>query len=267
MNGPEHPHVNVLAAHHEALLAGDEQKAVQHHLAACADCQRVVAQLDEVSRLLTAEGRRPVTMPSAVAARLEGALTEEAANRYARDTPPYDEHRSAAVTSLTSRRASGARSAHGRVWPVLAAAAAVVVVSAVGIQVMRGDEGADVNADSAVSRDHGGQAEPDGAAAPNGDASASTQGDVAATAPAFSKSQRASVSALARNLAKGSSEVLDATGVCAAPPVESASAGAGPVSLIRWQGSPALLQVNVAQHRLVVLDCKTASRQLFATTY
>lgn len=278
MNGPEHPHVDVLANHHEGLLAGDEQATVQHHLAGCADCQHLVAQLDEVSRLLAAEGHRPVTMPSSVAARLEGALAEEAAQRSGRSAEQRDGQQGAAVTSLTSRRAPGARSAHRRVWPGLAAAAAVVVVSAVGIQVMQQGQGGG-SADSSAGGQNGSAEEDvqEGAAAAPGDGPTSANGDVPRTqdnlsrlkqAPAYTASQRASVSALARDLLRGRTAVLDASGVCASPTTaESTAAELGPVSLIRWQGRPALLQVNVAHHSLMVLDCKTASRQLFATTY
>ena len=266
MNGPEHPHVDVLADHHDGLLAGDEQEAVQHHLAGCAGCRHLVAQLDEVSRLLAVEGQRPVTMPGSVAARLEGVLAEEAAKSAGSSAQRGDEHRSAAVASLTSRRAPGARSGHRRVWPVLAAAAAVVVVSAVGIQVMQRHGGEGLSA--GAQNDSVDESVQEGAAAaPEGDSPASANGDFIAKAPAFRKSQRASVAALARNLAQGNSEALDARSVCSTPALEASAAQAGPVSLIRWQGSPALLQVNVAQHRLVVLDCKTASRELFATAY
>lgn len=278
MNRPEHPHADVLADHHARLLAGAEQAAVQRHLAGCPGCQRVVAELDEVSRLLAAEGHRPVTMPASVAARLDGALAEESAQRSDRGAVEGGEHRSVAVTSLASRRTSGEPFGRRRVWPALAAAAAVVVVSAVGFQVMQGQgQGADSAASGGGAQDS--VQEGGAAAAPESDDSSpesgvpSTPTDALKAAPEFRSTSRSSVAeltALARALARGNTEMaVRARGVCATPLDDSGNfaSAAVPVSLIRWQGRPAILQVDVAGHRLVVLDCETARQRLFSTTY
>ncbi len=268
MNGPEHPHVDALADHHEGLLAGDEQAAVQRHVAGCADCQRFVAQLDEVSRLLSAEGQRPVTMPTSVATRLEGALAGEAAQRSGR-VAGDGAHRSAAVTSLASRRTPGERSGSRRVWPVLAAAAAVVVVSAVGIQVMQGGGGADNAARGGGSAEDAVQEGGAAAAPEKGDTP--TEGNVKSEIPSFRGTSPASVaalSALARDLADGNPQpALSVVGVCVTTTTNDFGAATRPVSLIQWRGKPAILEVDVARHRLVVLDCKLPGRRLFTTTY
>ncbi len=269
MNGPEHPHVDALADHHAGLLAGDEQAPVQQHLAGCADCRRVITQLDGVSRLLTTEGQRPVTMPTWVAGRLERALAEEAAQRTSRGAPQGHEQRRT-VISLASRRTPGETSDRRRLWPLLAAAAAAVVVSAVGIEVMQGQG---QSADTAASG--GGGAEDavreGGAAAAPEKGEAPTEGNLSSEIPSFRGTSPASVAALtalARDLADGSSQpALSVVGVCVTTTADDFAADTGPVSLIRWQGKPAILEVDVARHRLVVLDCLTPGRRLFTTTY
>ncbi|MBA2697474.1 MAG: hypothetical protein H0U61_01725 [Nocardioidaceae bacterium] len=270
MNGPDHPPVDRLADHHEGLLAGDAQATVQSHLAGCSDCQRLLAQLDDVPQLLADEGSRPVTMPSSVAARLEGALAEEAAKRTDRSAHQGDDQPRAAVSSLTSRRAPGARSAHRRVWPVLAAAAAVVVVSAVGIEVMQGQgQSADTAASGGGGADDTLQEGGDAAAPEKGDAP--TEGTLGSKTPSFRGTGPASVAALtalARDLAQGNPRpALSVGDVCVTKSAEDFAADTGPVSLIRWQGRAAILEVDVARHRLVVLDCLTPGRRLFTTTY
>ncbi len=114
--GPASPHVSVeqVADLLESLLPDAEAAAVAAHLDECADCARLRDDLAALPGLLAASPAPP--MPADVAARLDAAVAEAAAERDARVSRP------ATVTSLDSRR----RRFVTRTFAGVAAAAAVV---------------------------------------------------------------------------------------------------------------------------------------------
>jgi hypothetical protein len=81
-----HPSVEELASHAEGLLGEDDLRHLGAHLAGCAACQAVRADLAALSAVLAAD--RPGPMPADVAARLAAALASAAALAPAADSGP-----------------------------------------------------------------------------------------------------------------------------------------------------------------------------------
>jgi predicted anti-sigma-YlaC factor YlaD len=122
-----HPDSEVLAEHREGLISGRRGARITAHLAACDHCAALSDQLAEISVLLAAA---PVpAMPDSVSHRLDMALAAEAA-------PKNGAERAGAEAS--GERAAHRRPARRHGWRlvtvrVLAPAAAVVVLAAVGL--------------------------------------------------------------------------------------------------------------------------------------
>jgi len=122
-----HPDSEVLAEYREGLIAGRRGARITAHLAACDQCAALTDQLTEISVLLASA---PVpAMPDSVAHRLDTTLAAEAAKRNDAERAGGGASRDRAAHGRPARR-GGWRLVTVR---VLAPAAAVVVLAAVGL--------------------------------------------------------------------------------------------------------------------------------------
>jgi hypothetical protein len=131
----DHLDATVLAEYDEGLLAPPLTNEVEDHLAACASCSAVVARLGQVRARLV-DSPTEITMPAAVAARIDDVL---AAERAALD---HDEAPARTATVHRFRR---------RLPQLLAAAATVGVVAFAGYVVSMPGGGDDSGGDTATS--------------------------------------------------------------------------------------------------------------------
>ncbi|MDP9393401.1 MAG: hypothetical protein M3Q27_03670 [Actinomycetota bacterium] len=196
-----HPSPDALADLTEDLLAEAQAQRLREHVDTCAGCAEVVAALERVRSVLSAEGET-VAMPAAVADRLGAALAAEArggASVGAEAPVPAD----AAGTGATSAEQSGddgartvsleearrRRTRRTRVGLQVAASAAVVAaLGVVGVQASGGGPG-----DAAKSA-AGGMAAPEcdncGSAGGGGDTSDGEREALARRKPALTASGR-----------------------------------------------------------------------------
>jgi hypothetical protein len=130
-----HPEPAEIAALDADLLPPDEAALLRDHLADCASCASIQADLDALGRELVAIPSPP--MPADVAARIDAALMAEAAaatvSRETRDTAPQ------------------------RRWPrmVLAAAAALVALGLGGTLIQTADLGTGTDEEASTEAAHG----------------------------------------------------------------------------------------------------------------
>jgi hypothetical protein len=145
-----HADAATVAAFREELLSARKAAQVSAHLAACPRCAALEAQLAEVTTVLSRATAPP--MPDALTARIQAALTAEAAAR-ATDAPPLAAAAGAGAAAPgaaghdgspgtngqdRTRRAAGSRTGwrgHGRSWLALrvaAVTAAVAVIAGAG---------------------------------------------------------------------------------------------------------------------------------------
>src|SRR4051812_45624048 len=131
-----HPNENALHDYVDGSGDASERSTIEQHLAACATCRQLVDDLREIKRsVATLEHRDP---PVRVWSRIERAIKLEqehaaaATGRGARGLPLGQAGRSAGrVGALTTGRALKA-------LPWLAAAAALVVATVVGLRMIPG---------------------------------------------------------------------------------------------------------------------------------
>jgi hypothetical protein len=145
-----HADAATVAAFREELLSARKAAQVSAHLAACPRCAALEAQLAEVTTVLSRATAPP--MPDALTARIQAALTAEAAAR-ATDAPPLAAAAGAGAAAPgaaghdgspgtngqdRTRRAARSRTGwrgHGRSWLALrvaAGTAAVAVIAGAG---------------------------------------------------------------------------------------------------------------------------------------
>lgn len=259
MKDPAHPPVDLLADHHEGLVTGAQAVSVAAHLDLCTECRSLVAALDEVTDVLAAEGSHAPPMPASVASSLDQALSRAGAER------------ASGIPSLAERRgASGPPppAAQRRpVWPLLAAAAAVVVIaSTVGVGALVAGNGgsADSQAGSGqASEEQRTSGEEVGDAVPS---PTSTPGSPGAEAdpPSADTAEPGELAELARELDSGTQRPVRPQNSCATP---TERYGDGPVSLVVFDGGPAVAVLDGKTRTVTVLDCDSARTKLFATGY
>ncbi len=192
-------------------------------------------------------------MPAAAASSLDAALARAAAER-AGQIPSIEERRAARGASAASGRRRSA-------WPVLAAAAVAVIATAVGVNVVQG--GGAGSADSAAR----GAAEANDEADSGGDAALKDQPASPGVAGPPESAARAAEQRLrehARALDRGTRQPVPPAGRCATPSTEH---GTGPVSLVPFRGSREVAVLDTTTRTVTVLDCASATKELFATDY
>lgn len=255
MNDSVHPPVDLLADHHEGLVAGAQAADVQAHLDSCTECQSLVTSLDAVAEVLRADGGDRLTMPVSVASSLDQALERVAAER-ANGIPDLAQRRSADV-------AGASRGRRRQAWPLLAAAA-VVIATAVGVGV--------------VLEDNVGPADSSQAGAGSADDQRSDGADAGEAAPSSPDTVPKSPGAVSGGQSRGTAELrelardLDSGDVVAVRPQRNCATptkryGAGPVSLVVFDGSPAVAVLDVRTRTVTIVDCASARTRLFTTEY
>ncbi|GAA0575157.1 hypothetical protein HPO96_16250 [Kribbella sandramycini] len=118
----EHLDTDTIADLIENLLPAAEAHSAREHVKACPDCQLTYDALLELSEDLAEEGRSDIPMPADVAEHLDAVISSEAVMRAS----------TVGVHSLVQIR----EEPHRHVPKLLGAAAAVVLVAAVGVGVV-----------------------------------------------------------------------------------------------------------------------------------
>lgn len=254
MNDSVHPPVDLLADHHEGLVAEGQAADVQAHLDSCTECRSLVTSLDAVAEVLRAEGSHGLTTPVSVASSLDQVLERVAAER-ANGIPDLAQRRSDDV--------AGAPRGHRRqVWPLLAAAATVVIATVVGVSVLL--ENNVGPADSSAGAESGDQVQGDAGAndalPPSPDTVSKSPGAVSGPGSRGTAELRE----LARDLDSGDVVAVRPQRRCATP---TERYGTGPVSLVVFDGSPAVAVLDVEARTVTIVDCASARTRLLATEY
>lgn len=272
----DHPTIETIADYHSRLLQPQQAASVAAHLSGCADCTAASHAVREVSTILAEQGAEVVHMPDHVATRLDEALRQAGAERVGAD-------RAGSVVPMERRTATTAEPAR-RTWPLLAAAAAVLV--AVGTAVLGdldlspgGSADSSVAADAPAQERAGSDGDAGAAAGSGGPAPEGTGKEALETASGPSKHQLPPLSParlpeyadrLAESPAQTDGNLYPASAppcaeVSVAPQVSAVAANV--VSTVRWRGSPAVVVIDRAARTATVFDCKTASVVLFRTKY
>ncbi len=266
----DHPTIDTIADYHAGLLQPAHQASVAAHLSSCADCTAAVHAVGEVSTILAEAGRGVVAMPDDVANRLDEALRQAADER-------ADADRSGTVVPLERPAAAVAPSAgRRRSWPLVAAAAAVLVV--VGTAVVGDLDLSGTSAGSSVAGDapaaERAESDGEGGAAAGDAVPEQSDSDLdlleegrlerlsPARLPGYADRLAQSPAKIDRNFSAASAPCGR---VSAGPEVSSAAGDV--VSTVRWQGSPAIVVVDPQTRTATVFDCETASVVLFRTEY
>ncbi|MDQ3484027.1 MAG: hypothetical protein M3445_01195, partial [Actinomycetota bacterium] len=153
-------------------------------------------------------------------------------------------------------------------WPLLAAAAAVVVIATtVGVGVLLEDYGGSSDSSAGAGRaadEQGTSGEDAGEAAPSpGSTSEKTPGALA-DPPSVDTVEPGELAELARELESGTQQPVRPQRSCAKP---TQRYGDGPVSLIVFDGDPAVAVLDTKTRTVTILDCATARAKLLATGY
>ncbi|MDQ3095246.1 MAG: hypothetical protein M3Q82_04715 [Actinomycetota bacterium] len=259
MKDPAHPPVDLLADHHEGFVTGARAVAIAAHLDLCTECRSLVAALDEVTDVLAAEGSHAPPMPASVASSLDQALARASAER-ASGVPSLAERREA-------HRPPPPAAQRRPAWPLLAAAAAVVVIaSTVGVGVLIEGSGGSADSSAGSSQDSSERrkvGEDAGEAAPTPTSTPDSPA-VGADPPSVDTVQPGELAELARDLDSGARQPVRPQRSCATP---TERYGDGPVSLVVFDGGPAVAVLDVKTRTVTVLDCDSARTKLFATGY
>ena len=170
-----HVDAESLALCAEGLLSRRRSGRIRSHVASCPECAAAQARLTEVPALLAQVP--PPPLPPGIAARLDAALSAEAARRAAPDAETVPEHAAAHPPGTTSRpRADQPRGPRLRM-PVLARVLAttgvLVVAGGVGYAVSQSSSSPGTSSSSAGSSSPGSAAVPSTVAGPDSRATAS----------------------------------------------------------------------------------------------
>ncbi len=246
----DHPTTETLAELREDLLDAAQAVEVRAHVAGCAECRQVLAQLDAVSELLAAEGGTEVPIPAPVATSVQQALARAAAERAA-DVPSLADRRD---HDTGERSESPTRSRTSR-WVLLAgAAAAAVVVVGAAAGVLR-EEGSSSDAGGAGDARDRTQLEQGDAEAAESTPTESTDADNLAAGPQRINPEQ--LDRLAREFATGGLSARTPRGDCALvadtqpDDVRITQYGAG--------SELSLLLVDEAQGTYRLLDCRSGA--------
>lgn len=155
-----HVDAESLALCAEGLLSRRRSERIRSHLASCPECAAAQARLTEVPALLAQVPLPP--LPPGIAARLDAALSAEAASRAAPDLETVPE-RAAPVPPRTASRRSGGRPRGP--WLRMPVAARVLAIA--GVLVVAGGVGYAVSQSSPSSSSAGSAAVPSAAAGPD----------------------------------------------------------------------------------------------------
>ncbi len=249
----DHVSWEMLGDYSAGLLFADEQASVAQHLTSCPDCSAAAARIREVQTTLSTGGKQPLRMPSAVWLRIESALEQELSlnRRSPGRNPP----------SPARRRPSGV---------VLSAAAAALAVAGAGVALQHAVQSsshaatAASTAASAAAKARGAQPADRRAAASDGRLT------IRSAAPALTP---ATLPLYARSIGRGGRPAKRSASTvtgqrssptsCALPDTSASTV----VSAVRWRGVPAVVVVRRSTRQVQVLDCRTAARVLYATSY
>jgi hypothetical protein len=265
-----HPSLVTLADYLAALLPAGELEAVRCHLSECAECAEAARSLQQVPAILTEAASPAEPMPAAVWDRLTDALRAES---QARTPPPLHQDEPAHRPRIWPSRTR----------PLLAAAVTVAVVGAAGAawhQLSSSGQAGNLDSNTAGSstrvldqESHLGAAQRSRTAAGAG---TPTKANPPTAPPKVQLSagrphplSRQNVSSYATHVTSASKQGsfglhVKAAAACAQPKLATGSAI---VAVRRWEGGPAVVVVNPADHRVSVLDCRTASILLYTTRY
>jgi putative zinc finger protein len=244
---PQHPSVEEISDLLAGVLPAAEAMDVNAHLAGCGVCRAERDALLDVTAWLGEEGAVPVVMPPEVSATIDAAIAQASSER------------------ANTERASSPGLARPLRW--LAGAAAAVVVVAAGIAGLRAlpDQGsASDTAGTAAAGQQEQHRQMDSAgkgqkAAPFASGTAPHQ---AAIAQSFVLHSTAQVAATARRLAANGDGLVAPTAAGCAVPLNP-----GLVTVVRFQGRPAVLSIGQHTRLATVYDCATATKTLVVTGY
>lgn len=253
MTGDAHVSVDLIADLVSDLLTADEAIAVNAHLAGCTECADLRDALLDVTATLQDEAADPIPMPADVSARLDAAIAEAAQERA---QPPVRQ------LSDGSRRALR--------W--LGGAAAAVVVVGLGVAGVRSipQQSSDSNssapaADQQSSMDSSGSALGGAVPTPGKDGGTFVGGGSAKTpdyGAEYAQAELRRVIDKARLISDNpAAAVSPSVAGCAEPPTDAIH------SVVRFDGSLRVLNVDTASQTATVLDCVTANHVLFQATY
>jgi anti-sigma factor RsiW len=250
----DHPTLDTLADYLAGLQPFDEAGEVASHLATCASCSATAEAVRQVPNILAAAASVSPTMPESVRHDLDDALRREADTR----TGPAE--------TLAGRR-TAKRSAIGRrVAGSLLAAAAVVVAIAGGVQLASNRD--DSNSASAGSAAAGDTSVGSAAGGETSEAGPSPENQPVAKHPDERRLSPRNLTGYAHRLTatmtgQSATKFAKLTADCATPERSPSDI----VTVSRWEGAPAVVVVHPRAHRVQVLDCRTASVLLYATSY
>ncbi|MGI8435115.1 MAG: hypothetical protein ACR2LE_10350 [Nocardioidaceae bacterium] len=273
-----HPAADELADLQVGLVDAPTRSRLTAHLSTCVDCTATVAALDDVARLLAAEGGQPLVMPPTLAHSLDDRLRRLGVERQA------------GVPSLAERRVgSGAKTTAARSgrWTrqaVFVAAAAVVGVTGVwGIAHL--DGGSSSQSDSASSAPADEAAEGLSGSTSGGSGNNSSP-HVPGTAvmPRHSAEHHSPEVVGPRTLAAFAAGLAKTGRASNSVPADSVPGGTCPVrdhlldvgrhsdqrvtaTPVRWQGDLAVVLVRPAGRQATVVSCEPPARRLYSTTY
>jgi anti-sigma factor RsiW len=249
----DHPSMDTLGDYCADLLPGPAADSVRRHLSGCAHCEANAAAIRQVPTLLAAAGRTPLSMPDLLERRIDDALRRESSTRASHLVAPTE------TPALRRPRPVSTQ----RKWPLLAAAAAVIVVGIAGVVLDLG--GSTEDSPSASTAPHGRLPSRPSVGSVPGRQATGASGEAAKAARPLSPQN---LSSYAVQLSRSTSSRLTArdapirTG-CAAPHTSAADV----VVAARWLGAPAVVVVHLSIRRVTVLDCRTASRVLYSAGY
>lgn len=245
----DHPSLDTIADYCAALLPAPEAESLAGHLSHCSHCAANAVAIHQVPTILSGAADAALPMPESVARAIDDALRSETKSR-------------SSVVDLAGRRTSTvATSRASRLRrPLLAAAAAVVAVAGIAAVVdgLRGSSGGSAASSAADSAD-----------------SAANGGQAAASAPdqSLKSSPRAlspqNLSAYADRLTRREQRPRVQMGTpkrgggCAAPRTLASD-----IAVVRrWETGRVVVVVHPDTRRVTVLDCRTASTELYSTSY
>jgi hypothetical protein len=132
----EHLDTDTIADLIENLLPAPEAHRAREHVKACPECQQTFDALTQLSEDLAEEGRKDIPMPADIAEHLDQVIVSESVLRAS----------TVGVHSLVQLR----EEPHRHIPKLLTAAAAVVVVGAIGVGVVLAtkDQGGDATANA-----------------------------------------------------------------------------------------------------------------------
>ena len=249
----DHPSIETVADYRAGLLPEHEQAAVSAHVVSCVDCTAASEAVDEVVSLLTATSSAPLPMPPDVAARLDGALRDAG------------HEQSGTVVPMGRSSAPSAQRRPRWALPLVAAAAAVVAVTAISFENLDplGGGSQAEDASSADSVAEGALGEAGGARAEPGPEQQDHVAGDDKTSPLRDSLNPSNVAPFAEMVTRKGARVPAVPKSCAPVRVPERQI----VAAARWNNARAIVLVDREHRRVSVFDCETASRQFYTGKY